>query len=168
MPYTVKECSNHDIAGLVERVDEVIFELLKSQSSNLTDMKTFDRTRIGQYNQMLNRYASWIVAAPDVDVPETHPRAYPIKYISEGQSIEVENKAIRDLVRLYQAVIIELCNSQSARAANSLTTHDKRRFDLLMQKVENFLADYVDETQPIDMPESAPSSESVTAGLKGA
>ena len=168
MPYSVTEVMNQDVAGLAERTDEVIYEIAKSQSANLTDMRPFDRTRITEYNQMLNRYAAWVVDAPDVDLPETHPRAYPVIYISKDVDADVENKAIRDLVRMYRALITELTNSQSARAANGLTTHDKRRFDLVMTKIEKFLADYVDETQPVDMPESSPSSDAVGPGYKGA
>lgn len=168
MTYAVKSVLNQDVAGLVERTDEVIFEIAKSQSANLTDMRGFDRTRIDEYNAMLNRYAAWITGAPDVDLPETHPREYDVKYISESVDADVENKALRDLIRYYRAIITEMSNSQSARAANGLTTHDKRRFDLVMTKIQNFLTDYVDETQPVDMPESAPSSDAVESGFKGA
>lgn len=168
MPYEVKAVLNQDVAGLAERVDEVVYEVAKSQSANLTDMRPFDRIRISEYNAMLNSYAAWVVDAPDIDLPETHPREYPIKYISEGVDADVENKALRDLIRMYRAVITELTNSQSARAANGLTVHDKRRFDLVMEKISKFLNDYVDSTQPIDMPESAPSSEGVGPGFTGA
>jgi hypothetical protein len=158
---------NQDVAGLAERIDEVVYEVARSQSANMTDMRPFDRTRIDEYNAMLNRYAAWVTDAPDIDLPETHPREYPIKYISEGVDADVENKALRDLIRMYRAIITELTNSQSARAANGLTTHDKRRFDLVMEKIEKFMSDYVDNTQPLDMPESAPSSEAVEPGYTG-
>jgi len=167
MSYEVKTVLNQDVAGLTERVDEVIFEVARSQSANLTDMRPFDRTRITEYNAMLNRYAAWVTDAPDIDLPETHPRDYPIKYISDGVEAEVENKALRDLIRMYRAIITELTNSQSARAANGLTVHDKRRFDLVMEKIAKFLSDYLDSTQPLDMPESAPSSEAVEQGFSG-
>lgn len=167
MTYEVTEVINADVAGLAERADEVIYEVAKSQSANLTDMRPFDRERISQYNAMLRRYKGWVVAAPDVDLPETHPRVYPIKYISKDISDDVENKAIRDLIRFYRSLITELVNAQSARLANGLTQHDSRRFDLVMDKVEAFLEDYVDETQPLDMPESAPSSDAVDSGYKG-
>jgi hypothetical protein len=167
MPYEVKSVLNQDVAGLAERIDEVVYEVARSQSANMTDMRPFDRTRIDEYNAMLNRYAAWVTDAPDIDLPETHPREYPIKYISEGVDADVENKALRDLIRMYRAIITELTNSQSARAANGLTTHDKRRFDLVMEKIEKFMSDYVDNTQPLDMPESAPSSEAVEPGYTG-
>jgi len=168
MTYEVTEVINADVAGLSERIDEVVFEVAKSQSANLTDMRGFDRERISQYNAMLRRYKAWVVDAPDVDLPETHPRVYPIKYISKDISDEVENKAIRDLIRFYRSLITELVNAQSARLANGLTAHDARRFDLVMDKIEAFLDDYVDQTQPLDMPESAPSSDGVTHGYRGA
>lgn len=164
MPYSVETSNNQDVAGLAERIDEVIFEIAKSQSANLTDMRSFDRTRIDEYNDMLERYAAWITDAPDVDLPESHPRDYPIKYISAEVDADVENKAIRDLVRMYRALITEMTVSQSARAASGLTSHDKRRFDLVMEKIRKFLVDYIDETQPVDMPESAPSSPGVSSG----
>ena len=167
MEYAVKEVLNQDVAGLVERVDEVIYEVSRSQSATVTDMRDFDRVRIDEYNAMLKRYATWISEAPNVDRPETHPRQYPIKYISESVNVDVENKSLRDLMRSYQALISEMSNSQSAKMGNGLTTHDKRRFDLEMTKIENFLTQYVDETQPLDMPESAPSSEAVEPGLTG-
>lgn len=167
MTYAIKSVLNQDVAGLTERVDEVIYEIAKSQSANLTDMRAFDRTRIDQYNAMLKRYATWVTGAPDVDLPETHPRDYPIKYISEEVDADVENKGLRDLIRYYRAIITEVTNSQSARAANGLTVHDKRRFDLVMEKIENFLTEYLDETQPLDMPESAPSSDAVGPGFLG-
>ena len=167
MTYEVKTVLNQDVAGLTERTDEIIFEVARSQSGNLTDMRPFDRTRIDEYNQMLNRYAVWITEAPDIDLPETHPREYVIKYISEGVDADIENKALRDLIRMYRSVITELTNSQSARMANGLTTHDKRRFDLVMEKIAKFLTEYVDNTQPLDMPESAPSSEAVDQGFTG-
>ena len=168
MPYEVKAVSNQDVAGLAERIDEVIYEILKSQSSTVTDMKSFDRTRLDEYNAMLNSYAAWVTNAPAVDLPETHPRTYNITFISESVDIDVENKAVRDLARLYQAAITELTNSQSARQANGLTVHDKRRFDLIMEKVEEFLTNYVDNNMPMDMPESAPSSEMSGPGFTGA
>jgi hypothetical protein len=54
MAYEVKSVLNQDVAGLTERVDEVIYEVARSQSANLTDMRPFDRTRITEYNAMLN------------------------------------------------------------------------------------------------------------------
>jgi hypothetical protein len=36
-----------------------------------------------------------------------------------------------------------------------------------MEKIQKFLVDYVDNTQPIDMPESAPSSDAVGHGYVG-
>ena len=167
MPYEVTVVQNQDIAGIAERIDEVIFEVARSQSAGLTDLRAPDRVRLSEYIALLNRYAEWVVAAPDVDLPETHPRDYPITYISADISADFENKALRDLVRYLRSLLTELTNSQSARAASGMTTHDKRRYDLVMTKVAAFLSDYVDNTQPIDMPASAPSSESVVPGYVG-
>lgn len=165
--YAITEVFNQDVAGLTERIDEVIFEIGKSQSAGITDMRPFDRTRIGEYLDMLTAYKAWMTSAPDVDLPETHPRNYPIVYISEDLGDEVENKAIRDLVRYFRALMTEMTNSQSAKQANGLTTHDARRFDLVIDKVANFLTEYVDPQQPLDLPESAPSSNPVTPGFVG-
>ena len=166
MPYTITQVSNHDIAGLVVRIDEILYEVLKSQSAGQNDTVSFDRVRIDQYVAALKHYMSWVAAAPEIDLPETHPRMHQIKYLTAEEGIDIENKALRDLVRMLQAAITELTASQSANRASGISTHDKRRFDLIIQKIELFLTEYVDLTHPMDMPESAPSSPPVGPGIR--
>ena len=159
--------NNQDVAGLCERIDEVIYELAKSQSSSVTDMNEFDRARIDSYIALLNSYVAWILSAPHVDVPETHPRDYEIKEIAAQLSDDTENKAVRDIIRMFRSMFTEMANSQSARNPNGLISHDANRFTLLSNKIAAFLTDHVDANQPVDMPESSPSSEAATAGFGG-
>jgi len=158
---------NQDVAGLCERIDEVIYEMQKSQSASVTDFNEFDRKRIDSYLAWLDSYVSWILSAPHVDVPETHPREYEIKEISAGLSDDVENKSVRDIIRMFRSMFTEMANSQSARNPNGLISHDSNRYTLLSTKVAAFLTDHIDPTLPVDMPESSPSSEASTAGFGG-
>lgn len=167
MPYEVTEVRNPDIAGIVERTDEIVYECAKSQSAGVTDMNSFDRDRLTQYQNLLKAYAEWVVSSPGVDLPETHPREYSLKYISTDIDDDVENKSIRDIIRLYRALMTEMSNGQSAKLGSGMIDHDKRRFDLIMTKIDAFLSSYVDTQQPVDMPETSPSSEPVSQGYMG-
>ena len=158
---------NQDVAGLCERIDEVIYELQKSQSASVTDFNSFDRTRIDSYLAWLDSYVAWILAAPAVDVPETHPREYVIKEIASGLTDDVENKSIRDIIRMFRSMMTEMSNAQSSRNPNGLISHDANRYSLLSGKIAAFLTNHIDQTLPVDMPESSPSSEITGAGLGG-
>jgi len=156
--YSVTSMCNRDLAGLVERIDETIYEVSKSQSEGLLDIRVADRARLDQYNARLTRYVDWIVSEPQVDAPETHPSECKVTYISQSEDDDCENKALRDLIRMYRVLMTEMACSASNRMPNSLSAHDESRFRAHMAKIENFLTSYVDDTQPVDMPESQPSS----------
>lgn len=162
--YSVTAMCNRDLAGLVERIDETIYEISKSQSEGLLDLRVADRARLDQYNNRLDRYASWIVSEPEVDAPETHPAETQVTYISNSEDDDCENKALRDLIRMYRVLMTEMACCASNRMPNGLSGHDKARFDQHLAKIRSFLVNYVDETQPVDMPESQPSSSSTTHG----
>jgi len=156
--YSVTSMCNRDLAGLVERIDEVIYEVSKSQSEGLLDIRVADRSRLDQYNARLERYVNWIVSEPQVDAPETHPSECQVTYISQGEDDDCENKALRDLIRMYRVLMTEMACSASNRMPNSISKHDETRFRAHLSKIRNFLTEYVDDTQPVDMPESQPSS----------
>ena len=156
--YSVKNMCNRDVAGLVERIDEVVYEVSKSQSEGLADIRVADRERLDQYNARLQRYADWIVSEPQVDAPETHPSECPVTFISESEDDDCENKSLRDLIRMYRVLMGEMANSQSNRWPNGLSGHDKKRFDAHMSKIRSFLVNFVDPSLPADLPESQPSS----------
>lgn len=163
------EVKNMDIAGLVERADQIMVELLKSQSADIDAFRGADRARADVYMGNMVDYAEWAASQPELDLPESSPRTFNIDYLSErdGVSEKVENKAIRDLARMMQALIIEMSNSQSARAPSGIIVHDLGRFNALIAKMRAFLTDFVDPQQPTDLPETNPSEAGVTSGRLG-
>lgn len=163
--YAVKSMENRDVAGLVERIDEVIYEVSKSQSEGLANLRLADRQRLDQYNGRLERYVNWLTSEPEVDSPESHPAQTNVTYISEGEDDDCENKALRDLLRMYRILMTEMACSASTRMPNGLAKHDKGRFDQHMKKIRSFLTNFVDEELPVDLPESSPSSSLTGHGL---
>ena len=162
--FETRAVCNRDLAGLIERIDETIYEVAKCQSGGLLDLRQADRARLDQYNMRLESYVNWIMSQPQVDAPETHPSEVEIQYITEELFIELENKALRDLIRMYRVLMTEMACSASNRMPNSLSKYDEGRFREHMGKIRAFLTDYVDAVQPVDMPESQPSSPNTSHG----
>lgn len=163
--YSIKSLCNRDVAGLVERIDEVIYEISKSQSEGLSNLRVADRIRLDAYNGRLERYVAWLTSEPEVDAPESHPAETSVTYISEGEDDDCENKELRDLLRMYRVLMTEMSCSASGRMPNGLSRHDKGRFDAHLKKIRSFLTNFVDEELPADLPESSPSSALTTHGM---
>jgi hypothetical protein len=165
-PYEIKQMENSDLAGLVEKIDESIFELLLAQSSGLTAWREADRTRVTAYLDRVERYFNWVISEPETDSPQTHPMMYPIEYLSNAETTPdgkpliqtPENKGLRDCIRLMRVWMAEMSKSASRRAPNGIIGPDQARFKAHLTKIRSFLTGYIDETLPVDLPESNPSS----------
>jgi len=173
-PYTITEMENSDLAGLIEKIDEAIYEGLLSQSSGLTDFREADRARLTSYLDRAERYFQWMVSEPETDSPQTHPMMYPIDYLSnrsetpDGKTLvqSPENKGLRDCLRLMRVWMAEMAKSASRRAPNGLSEPDQGRFTSHLTKIRSFLTNYIDDTQPVDLPESNPSSPLTGQGFE--
>lgn len=158
---------NHDIVFLHDMLNRFIVELLKSQSSGVSGMIIADQSRLESYIQSLRVAHDWIQAQPMLDLPETHPRPYPLEPAPEVPERGVENEGINQMVRLMVALRTELVNSQSARFSTRLQPFDSTRFVAIVDKAEAFLNNYIRQTTPIDMPESSPREAMTTDGMMG-
>jgi hypothetical protein len=173
-PYAITEMENSDLAGLIEKIDEGIFETLLSQSSGLTAFREADRARIDSYLTRAERYFNWMISEPETDSPQTHPMRYPIQYLSNSEQgpdglpviQSPENKGLRDVVRLMRVWMAEMSKSASRRSPNGLTAPDQARFVSHLAKIRSFLTNYIDDTQPMDLPESNPSSPLTGQGFE--
>lgn len=161
----VKEINNHDIVGLYNRINDFLFEMMKSVSSQTSEVNTFDQERLTTYLFAVDTYHAWIIAQPLLDLPETSPRLYPLKAPDEVQIVENEN--INDIVRILTIARDELVNCQSARLAAGLNVFDSARLTSVVEKVRKFLTDYIQVATPLDVPESAPAMPSSGAGRTG-
>ncbi len=104
---------NHDVAGLCRRVNRFIVEMQKSVSGGVADMNEFDQARLQKYLDAVRAYRNWVVAQPQLDLPETHPR--PVEIGPDPETPDIENEAIRDVVYLLELCRDEMVHSQSAR-----------------------------------------------------
>lgn len=150
----VTQTYNQDIVGLIRRIDDFTFEMVKSQSANVMDVSDFDQARLQTYLDAILLYADWVEASPQLDLPETSPKLYELPVSPEIPPIE--NSAVSDAVRLWTSMRGELVSSQSARRATGLLSFDSGRFRAIVGKTQSFLTNYIAKVQPIDMPESTP------------
>lgn len=156
---------NHDVAGLHRRMNRFIKEVNKASSGNVASVSAPDKTRALAYLSAVRSYITFVDAQPQLDLPETNPREYPLE---EDPAIDnVENEDMNDLVRLFTLARDELVSSQSARLAAGVLPFDKQRVLDVVAKMESFINDYIDDTAPMDLPETAPMREITKSGNTG-
>lgn len=157
---------NHDIVGLYNRMNRFVEELYKSVSSNASLMNQFDQGRLASYFASLRGYVAWVVSLPQLDLPETSPRAFDLE--PPPQLEMVDNDEVDDLLRLLVLSRDELINSQSARLGSGLINFDQTRITAIIDKADLFLTTYVAKITPVDLPESSPRDPMSPAGKTGA
>lgn len=146
-------------------VDRMIKELVHSVSSGVSEVNEFDLERASSYLQKLKSFHAWVIAQPQLDIPETDPDQ---QEIAEAPAIpELENEAIANIIRLLLVCRKELLNSQSSRKPSGMISFDSRRFLSIVAKVESFIVDFIKKELPIDLPESSPKAAKVGAGNLG-
>lgn len=166
----VTEVYNWECAGMIRRVNAVIIELAESQSAASNQFYPADLIRVkDQYIPMLRRYRDNMVATPLMDFPKTHPDStFPVDRINNRYVNDtMQNNSIIDMVRMLELLRDSLAHSDTARSSSSIVSHDKVRFDAVIDRLELFVDEYVVPTQPIDMPESGPAALMPKAGVTG-
>ena len=156
---------NYEIKGLHSRINRFIMEVWKSVSSGTSQTNAADKVRLASYFDAIDFYRKWMIAQPEIDAPETHPRDFELE--ENPEVTDVENESSNDVIHMLQTTRDELVNSQSARLGAGLNKFDAGRLESMVTKMRNFLANYMIPLTPIDLPESSPKEESSGAGLKG-
>ena len=128
---------NQDVLGIVNRIDDVVEELGKSQSSGVSGMIEPDTERLDACIVQLKTYKAWAVGQPLQDLPRTHPESLEVPPLPPVPTIE--NNSIIDIVVMLNRARQELIMSQSARLASTLLPFDATRFDKVIAKLEAFL-----------------------------
>jgi hypothetical protein len=156
---------NHDVVAIYNRLNRFIEELTKSVSSGLSLMNAFDIARLEKYLAAIDSIHAWVIAQPQLDLPETAPRAYTL----EPAPIvpDLENEDVADILRLFGLSRDELTNSQSARQGSGLVGFDSTRLTAITSKTKKFIEDYVKKIQPLDLPESSPQNPLSGSGKTG-
>jgi len=156
---------NQDIRGLASRINRFIVEMMSAASANLAAVNEFDQGRLQLYINAIRTYQTWVLSQPQMDLPETSPRQYPLD--PDPAIPTVENEAIRDVIVMLELARDELINAQSARHPTGLLPFDSTRVSRVIDKVETFLTTYIAVVQPLDLPESSPSQAMGPAGKSG-
>ena len=160
------EVLNHDMVGLYNRLNRFLVEMHKSVSSSQADeMISFDVSRLRTYLNAIKEYQKWMVAQPQLDLPETAPRKYELQ--ASPPVPTVENESCNDVCRMLIICRDELTNSQSARRPAGLNEFDDSRLAAICTKVENFIDMYIEKATPLDLPESAPKHPTSGPGRGG-
>jgi hypothetical protein len=156
---------NHDVAGLCRRVNRFMEEMIKSVSSGTSEMNEFDQTRLSDYLGAILAYRDWVVAQPQLDLPETHPREH---IVPDGPDVPpMENESVVDCLNLMVLCRDELMGSQSARDPSGLKSFDNARLEAGVTKAQRFLTDYIQAVTPLDLPESSPATAMTGPGRGG-
>ena len=157
--------NNQDVVGLYNRINDFIYEMFKSVSSQTSEVNEFDQARLATYLNAIDTFHDWVMNQPHLDLPETSPRLYPLRAPDELPIVENEN--INDITRMMTVARDELTNSQSARVAAGLNKFDSARLTAMIEKLRRFLTDYIQIATPLDVPESSPAMPSSGHGRQG-
>jgi len=161
----VLETYNTDVYGLVRRMNRFILEMALSQSSGVSKTTSFDVGRALSYINAVRQYLAWVVAQPELDLPETGPTK--IKLPVSPDVPEMENESIYDLCTLFAIARDELANSQSSRLSSNLIPFDINRLTAVLDKASAFIATYVTVVDPLDQPETSPMASMTGLGRQG-
>lgn len=156
--------NNTDIAGLVRRIRRIKYEVNKCQSASLMYTTDADLNRFQSYIDGMVSYFNWMTSQPMQDLPESHPKDIDL---GDGEVLPMpENEGLVDMLSQLDNLEAEMGYCQSARMHSSMMSHDENRFRDIVQKVQDFMSEYLSVVQPLDMPESTPLREMTGAGRK--
>ncbi len=156
---------NHDIAGVCRRINHFIVELQFSVSGGVSEMNMFDQERLQTYLTALRTLRSWIVGQPQLDLPKTHPRE--IETGPNPVTDDIENESVRDVIYMMELCRDELVSSPSSRMPAGFNVFDDTRAMAMIDKIQNFLDDYIKVITPLDFPESTPVQPLTGPGATG-
>ncbi len=157
---------NHDILWMYDMLRRFHQEMARSQSAPVSGMIEPDQKRLESYLKQIRTAIAWIQDTPLLDMPETHPRPYPLPAFPA--EVDVENESINVILRLIRASAVELVNSQSARFSSRLQPFDMDRHIAVVDKIDAFLNNYIRASAvPLDLPESSPEEPIGPNGFLG-
>ena len=155
---------NTDVHSISRRLNRIVNELVKSQSSGVSQTMPFDLTRVKAYINALLAYAEYITTEPLLDLPETAPEEMELPPHPVVPSME--NDSVWDIVNLVAIARDELENSQSSRLGTNFVRFDYERLQATMRKALNLVA-YIEAAEPLDLPESMPRDAMTGPGNRG-
>ena len=151
MPVT--QVSNMDIAGLCDRATIFARELIASQSAfNGGFFLEQDRLRLNSYLDRLESFASAANSQP-LDLPRIHNVGFALlkQFPTDEQIESVENQDVKDILRRFKALWVDMSESQSADLASGINRFDLARFRAVIESCRALLSM---ATESMDLPEN--------------
>jgi len=155
---------NIDVHSVVRRWNRVLMEIIKSQSSGVSQTMPFDLVRIKSYLNAMEAFQSFIVSQPLLDCPETGPTEMPLPVPPVIPYLE--NESAYDLLMLVEIARDEIGNSQSSRLPTNFVQFDFGRQQNYINKARK-LVEYIEAAEPLDLPESSPMAAVTGPGRLG-
>lgn len=155
---------NSDVFGVVHRLVRMVKEMLKSQSSGVNQIITFDVARLRSYVAELKSFQATVRGIPLLDCPESHPGTWTLPVKPEIPVIE--NVNIMDILNVLDIAYQEMANCQSSRLATNLIPADSDRLTSYLDRVLVLLT-HASQQTPLDLPESSPSEPMTGSGSIG-
>lgn len=158
--------NNHDVAGLVRRLDRMLVEVTKSQSTAISGTLPFDFARLKAYIASCRSYRAYMSGEPFMDCPASTPLY--IEVPCYGQVLAMDNDSAWDIAQLIDTAILELQSSDSGRISNGFpVAADGVRFDATINRIEKLVTTFMEKVEPQDYPESSPRYPSTGQGNTG-
>lgn len=155
---------NLDVVYINDKLCRYAGEVIKAVSANLAHVNTFDMARALRYLDDVDAALIYVLAQPQLDMPETHPKERKLQPFPEVPNME--NDELDHVVRLLESARLELINGQSSRMAAGLLPFDANRVSALIEKTRQWMTTYVNARSPMDLPETSPQ-ELMTGDGKG-
>lgn len=156
---------NADSMNYRKMINRFIEEQLYSQSSNSSKYKQADIIRLGTYTSSMRFHLNFMKSQPEQDLPETDPKEYLLE--ANPEVFLVENEMVNHVVKLFVLARDEMDHSQTARDSSGIQEHDLKRQEDYITRIETYVRDYIQETSPLDLPESSPRRRVQGAGKTG-
>lgn len=155
--------NNMDIAGICDRIATYANSMINSQSAFNPDyFIESDKIQCATYLDKLETLISIISANAPMDLPKANGtgnhglKEFPIDEILES----VENQDIRDILRRFRAMWIDLSSCRSSDLSSGLNQYDLQIFTTLINSCRQILElSSVDTGMPASNPVSNPAND---------
>jgi len=145
--------NNFNIKAIYSQINIFIVEMQASASAGTQTLLEDDKTRINSWITSLQEYSDKVLKGTKMlDLPNVHPRGKTLADPPTKQ--EVTNKFITEICDIISEVRDQLLESSSSNISNGLITFDQTRYDNGLTKLDEYMTGYVEETEPLDEPET--------------
>ena len=134
--------NNIDIAGICDRLATYSNALINSQSAfNVDYLLEEDKEKCAWYFDRLETLISMISANAPMDLPKTNGAGnHALKDFPADEVLEnVENQDLRDILRRFRVMWVDLSYCRSADLSSGLNQHDLQIFNNLLQNCRQIL-----------------------------